>query len=185
MIIYIYIYIYSSLWKCGWREKSSPRQPQIYFFNWFCGDNLFSSLVSFAVLCSCFFCFFYLLLCSLKSEIYILGYLLNIFWSTMRAGEWWKNFHPANFLKQDYFLWSNNCSESNFKKMLVIDELEPCICFMNIVIWSRKRVDFRQNFKEQRCASFNWFKKKFKNFMVKDVNSDLCYCIILCIQVKK
>ena len=45
---------YSCFRKCGWREKSSPGRPQIYFFNRFSGDILFSSLV--------FFCFFWFLL---------------------------------------------------------------------------------------------------------------------------
>ena len=34
---------YSCFRKCRWREKSSPERPQIYFFNRFSGDILFSS----------------------------------------------------------------------------------------------------------------------------------------------
>ena len=114
----------------------------LFFFNRFSGNVLFSSLVSFALLCSCFFVFF--------------------------------------------CLWPNNCSESNYKSILVIHRLQPCICSMNILIWSRKRVNFRQNCKEQRWFKwFKWFQKIFQNFIVKDVNSDLCNCIILCKQVKK
>ena len=39
--------IYSCLRKCGRQEKSSPGRPQIYFFNRFFGDILFSASVSF------------------------------------------------------------------------------------------------------------------------------------------
>ena len=66
--------------KCRWREKSSPRLPQIYFFNWFSGDIFFSFLVSFA----CFVFLFFLLVC-LFFEI------KNIYsdtYSTLRVGEW-------------------------------------------------------------------------------------------------
>ena len=50
---------YSCFRKCGWREKFLPGRPQIYFFNRFSGDNIFSSLVSFAFFYSCFVCLFF------------------------------------------------------------------------------------------------------------------------------
>ena len=48
----------SCFWKCGWREKSLPGRPQIYFFNRFSEDILFSFLVSLLFLYSCFFFLF-------------------------------------------------------------------------------------------------------------------------------
>ena len=68
------------------------------------GNILFSSLASFVVFFFCFFfvfSFLFLLVC-LFFEI------KNIYChthSTMRAGKWYKNFHPAYFRKQDYFFF--------------------------------------------------------------------------------
>ena len=78
--------------KCGWREKSLPRRPQI---NQFSRDILFSSLVSFA-----FFVFFFcLLVCFSKWKIYILIHIRLCRWVGDK-----KKSHQANFRKQDYFL---------------------------------------------------------------------------------
>ena len=60
-------------------KKNSLRRPQIYFFNRFSGDILFSSLVSFVFLYSCFS----LLVC-LFFEIQNVCFDTH---STMRAGE--------------------------------------------------------------------------------------------------
>ena len=84
---------YSCFRKCGWREKSSPGWPQVYFFNWFSGDILFSFLVSLLFCILVFFCAF---VCFLKLKIYI--------------------FHPADFRKQESFLGQNN-----FEKLHLIN----------------------------------------------------------------
>ena len=65
--------------KCGGLEKSSPGRPQIYFFNRFSGDVLFSSIDSFGFFV---FLFFSLFVCFFEIK--------NIYpdtHSTMRAGE--------------------------------------------------------------------------------------------------
>ena len=56
---------YSCFRKCGWRGKSSPGRPQIYF------NPIFSFLLWLLLLSlfSCFLCFF---VCFLKLKIYIL-----------------------------------------------------------------------------------------------------------------
>ena len=60
---------YSYFRKCGWPKKSSPGRPQIYFFNRFSGDILFSSFYILVFFCFVFFaCLFFFL----KLRIYIL-----------------------------------------------------------------------------------------------------------------
>ena len=76
---------YSCFQKCGWREKLLPDGRNLFFFNRFSGDILFSSLVSFAffafLFCCCcccccwvflFYYFFCLFIWFLKLKIYIL-----------------------------------------------------------------------------------------------------------------
>ena len=70
---------YSCFRKCRWREKSSPERPQIYFFNRFSGDILFSS--SFFFFDSCFCLFFGLMLFEIEN-------VYSDTHSTMRADEW-------------------------------------------------------------------------------------------------
>ena len=60
-------------------RKNPPGRPQIYFFNRFSGDILFSSLVSFAFLILVFVVV-YLLFFELKN-------IYSDTYSTMRAGE--------------------------------------------------------------------------------------------------
>ena len=69
-------------------------RPQIYFFNWFSVDILFSSLVSFAFFDSYFFVCLFVTFWNQKC----------IFWYTFDCeGRWVINFYQANFRKQDYF----------------------------------------------------------------------------------
>ena len=64
--------------KCKWWEKASPRWPQIYFFNRFSRDILFSSLVSFV-----FFCILaFLLLLLLFLLLIVRCFLKCTFWYT-------------------------------------------------------------------------------------------------------
>ena len=61
---------YSCFWKCGWRKKSSPQRPQIYFFK-----SIFRrySLFFFSFFCFFDYCFFCLFVrCFLKWKMYIL-----------------------------------------------------------------------------------------------------------------
>ena len=88
---------YSCFWKCRWREKSSPERPQIYFFNRFSGDILFSSLVFFAFFDSCFFV---VCLMRFKLNMYILIHNRLCGWVSDK-----KNFHPANFRKQGFIFF--------------------------------------------------------------------------------
>ena len=64
--------------KCGWRKKSSPGRPKIYFFNQFSGYFLFCSLGSFAFLSLVLFCV--LVWCFLKLKIYILIHIWLCGW---------------------------------------------------------------------------------------------------------
>ena len=84
--------------KCGWREKSSPGQPQIYFFNQFSRYILFSSLVSFAFFDSCFSCWF--LCCFLKLKMYILVQIRLCGWLSDKTTFTW----PISGNKTTFFL---------------------------------------------------------------------------------
>ena len=87
---------YSRFPKCGWRERSSSRRPQIYFFNRFSRDILFSFLVSFAFFDSFFVAVVCLLLFKIKN-------VYSDTHSTMRGVELQKKFHPVDFRKLGYF----------------------------------------------------------------------------------
>ena len=88
---------YSCFRKCGRRVKSSPGRKQIYFFNRFSGDILFSSLVFFAFFDSCFFVVCLMLF---KLNMYILIHNRLCGWVSDK-----KNFHPANFRKQGFIFF--------------------------------------------------------------------------------
>ena len=73
---------YSCLRKCGWREKSSPGQPQIYFFKLIFRRY---SVFFFSSFCFFGFLFFFFVVCLLFSQI---KNVLSDTHSTEWAGEW-------------------------------------------------------------------------------------------------
>ena len=68
--------------KWGWREKSSPGWPQMFFLSIFRRYSLFF-FSFFCFFVSLFFCFFVWLICLLKLKV-----IYSATHSTMRAGEW-------------------------------------------------------------------------------------------------
>ena len=80
----------------GNKKNLHPGRHKFFFFNQFSRDILFPFLVSFAFFYFCFVLFVCLLFFEIKN-------VYSDTHSTMRACEWLKNFHLADFRKQDYF----------------------------------------------------------------------------------
>ena len=65
--------------------------------------ELLTALCNFSCPILVFFCFcFCLFICFLKLKMYI---LIHIRLLDYAGGKWLKNFHPADFRKQDYIFW--------------------------------------------------------------------------------
>ena len=77
-------------------EKILIRAAANLFFYRFFGDSLF---FFFWFLFFSFVCLFVCLMLFRIKNVYSDTH------STMGAVEWWKNFHPTDFRKQDYFFW--------------------------------------------------------------------------------
>ena len=134
---------YSRFPKCGWRERSSSRRPQIYFFNRFSRDILFSFLVSFAFFDSFFVAVVCLLLFKIKK---------CIFWYTFDNAWSWvtKKISPGRFPEiRLLFPWPY-CSQ--FHKWY-------CFYFLQLLDLSVYKVVYKKCFQRSSGSSGSYFKR--------------------------